>query len=157
MRKRTHVKGVLSPLAAKWVGVLFVAYLTASITEYVTQSRGIPNPLVTRPFAHFSLGWYLSQAAAILVGVGAGALSCFFAPVRTWTAPAILIGGYLVLGIASVPASSGWLLGSYFVLVGASSLLVGAITYKYLENRREPRRGLDNDAFTITTNHTSDS
>ncbi|WP_146185432.1 hypothetical protein [Acidovorax sp. HMWF029] len=136
MRKRTHIRGVIIPLAAKWAGVLLVAYLGAKITGFVTQARGIPNPLADGPFALYSLGWYLSQIAAVLVGVGAGALSSYFAPQGTWRAPAILIGLYLLFGFASVPASSGWVLGSYFALVGALSLSIGAFAFKWIESPR---------------------
>jgi MFS-type transporter involved in bile tolerance (Atg22 family) len=120
-------------MAAKWVGVLLVAYIGSEITAYLTESRGVPNPLRTGPFAAHSLGWYLTQAATALVGMMAGGLCAYFAPARTWRAPTILIAIYFTLGMVVVPASSGWLLGAYFVLVAPLTLWFGAVVYRLVE------------------------
>lgn len=132
-RKRTHTRGVVVAILIKWTGVFFVAFAAAELTNYFSETRGVANPLKSGPFPVYSYGWYVSQAAAALVGALAGCVSAYFSPSGTWRAPIILAAIYLGLGLVSSPASKGALLTAYWTLIGPISIAVGALVFRGLE------------------------
>jgi hypothetical protein len=137
MRKRTHARGVAIAVSVKLAAVLAFAYVGAKVTRYIAEANGVPSPLVDGAFEIYSVGWYVSQVVGVLIGLLAGFVCAYYAPPRTWWAPAILSVGYLALGVATVPTSSGWFYGIYWVLASPVSLLLGTLAYKHVASTND--------------------
>ena len=116
MRKRTHLRGIVLGFAAHFILALLFAYVGA-----------------------LSLGWAASQAFIFATGIVGGVASAFWAPARSWYAPALLALTVLALAAPKLPQSAGLGVQAAWLLVVPLGILLGAYVYAtVLEPRGAP-------------------
>jgi hypothetical protein len=139
MRKRTHLRGFFLGYLAHLVVAMLLAYVGAKASQAISAAYGNESPLRSGPFAPLSLGWAISQpfifAAAIVGGIAAG----YWAPAKSWYAPALIAMVSLALAAPNLPKTGGAAVQALWLLITPVGVLLGAYFHsRVLEPRGTP-------------------
>jgi hypothetical protein len=138
MRKRTHLRGFLLGYVIHFaVGLLF-AYIEVQVLRAISATHGTENPLRTGPLPPLTVAWAVSQTWIFASGIAGGIAAAYWAPARSWYAPAFIALTSLVMAAPNLPKTGGFAVQAIWLLITPVGVVLGAYIYsQFLESRSQ--------------------
>ena len=138
MRKRTHLRGFLLGYVIRFAVGLFFAYIEVQVLRAISATYGTENPLRTGPLPPLTVAWAVSQTWIFASGIAGGIAAAYWAPARSWYAPAFIALTSLVMAAPNLPKTGGIAVQAIWLLITPVGVVLGAYIYsQFLESRSQ--------------------